>query len=105
MNTNVLGTVSWGTHRPQDLIPRFIEALRDADPAAYAEMVSRPYRPIPDYVRDEGDDSEWWDSEPAGWLLEELFECLQAAAPDGFCFGAHPADGSDLGFWKVGCEP
>ena len=102
MITQITGTVSHGTMRPQDLIPAFLDCLADVDPAAYEQIMVCPFSFVPDYVMDEGDDSEWWDSEDASYKLEELFDALDAAAPDGYYFGAHPGDGSDYGFWA--CE-
>jgi hypothetical protein len=50
-------------------------------------------------VQDEGDASPWWSSEDAQFLLESLFDELDAHAPEGYYFGAHPGDGSDYGYW------
>lgn len=98
------GSVSHGTMRYADLIPAFLNELRTRDPARYAALVVSPFGPVPGYVQDEGDDSEWWDSNDAFCLLEELFDALDDAAPDGTYFGAHPGDGSDYGFWPVDIE-
>lgn len=92
---NHFGTVSHGTMRPCDLIPAFLDVLRDIDMDAYAQCI----HVIPAYVQDEGDSSEWWNSDDAASFLESLFDSLDACAPDGFYFGAHPGDGSDYGFW------
>jgi hypothetical protein len=91
-----------GTHRIQDLIPAFLDALEEYWPEAYEGYVAAPFGPIPSYVQDEGDESAWWDSDDAQFLLEALFEQLDGCAPEGFYFGAHPGDGSDFGFWS--CE-
>lgn len=32
-------------------------------------------------------------------FLYELFDTLNDIAPDGCYFGAHPGNGSDMGFW------
>jgi hypothetical protein len=94
------GTVSHGTMRPQDLIPAFLDALADVDPAAYEQYMLMPFGPIPAHVQDEGDTSDWWQSDDARYLLEELFDALNDAAPEDHYFGAHPGDGSDYGFWQ-----
>jgi hypothetical protein len=91
-----MGTISHGTLRYQDLIPKFMEVLRLVDAASYEEMFLRPLPPP-----DAEDDDPWWESDDAQWLLEDLFECLDHAAPEGCYFGAHPGDGSDFGFWEV----
>ena len=86
-----------GTHRPQDLIPVFLDVLRAHDTDWYcAHIASVP----PSYAL-EDDDSEWWDSEECSYFLNEtLFDRLNEVAPEGYYFGAHPGDGSDYGFWK-----
>lgn len=90
-----------GTHRPQDLIPAFLDELEIRNPEGYEQYMLMPFGPVPSYVTDEGDDSEWWASEDATYLLESLFDALDECAEDGFYFGAHPGDGSDFGFWKA----
>ena len=95
------GSVIHGTMRYQDLIPAFLTCLEEVDPAAHAQMLMGSFGPIPAYVQDEGDDSDWWTSEDARWLLEALFEALDACAPEGHYFGAHPGDGSDYGYWEL----
>lgn len=92
-NTSVIS----GTHRAQDLIPAFLDAIRNTDECA--AMTVAPFGPTPSYVMDEGDDSEWWDSDDAQWLLDELVDILNDYAPEGYYFGAH--DGSDFGFWTI----
>ncbi|WP_201243289.1 hypothetical protein [Halochromatium salexigens] len=87
-----IGTISHGTLRTQDLIPTFLDAVRDLAPCA------APFGPIPSYAQ-EDDSADWWDSEDAGCLLEELTDILSDHAP-AFCyFGPHEGDGSDFGFW------
>lgn len=49
----------------------------------------------------EDENVEWWDSEVASLLLEDLFDTLNNYAPEGCFFGAHPGDGSDYGYWKT----
>lgn len=95
-------TVINGTHRPQDLVPAFMEVLKELDPVAYSAHAVALFPLPPAYVADEGDDSEWWNSEECSHFLNEcLFNELNACAPDGFYFGAHPGNGSDFGFWEV----
>ncbi|MDH2296048.1 hypothetical protein [Cobetia sp. 1AS1] len=101
MNMHI-GSISQGTLRPQDLIPTFLDALAKYDSAAHEQLVAQPHPPIPAYVQDEGDDSEWWDSEEAAFLQEELINALENAAPDGTYFGTHEGDGADFGFWSLG---
>ena len=96
-----VGTVSHGTMRAQDLIPCFLDELSARNPEGYEQMMLMPLGPIPSYVTDEGDDSEWWTSNDAQWLLESLFDALDECAEDGYYFGAHPGDGSDYGYWEI----
>lgn len=86
------GTISHATMRPQDLIPAFMDILREFHP----ESAKASGIVIPDGLEDE---SPWWQSEEAMWTLEDLFDCLDEIAPDGYYFGAHPGDGCDYGFW------
>jgi len=101
MANTIYGTISHGTMRTQDLIPAFLDALSEVHLEAYEQLMVQPFGPIPAYVQDEGDDSEWWQSDDAQWLLESLFDALNEAAPEGYYFGAHPGDGSDYGFWQI----
>ena len=101
MATINTGTVIHGTMRAQDLIPAFLDTLAEVCPESYEGYMCTAFPPVPAYVQDEGDDSEWWDSEDALWLLESLFDQLNEAAPEGYYFGAHPGDGSDYGFWAI----
>ena len=93
-------SVSHGTRRAQDLIPAFIDALREVAPAAYTQIIAAPFPLVPAYVTDGGDSHEWWNSEDAAYATAVLEDELCSQAPDGYYFGAHPGDGSDFGFWK-----
>lgn len=95
------GTLIHGTHRMQDLIPVFLDAVATFNKPGYAGLTAQPFGVIPAYVQDEGDSSEWWDSDDALHLFDELFDLLNDIAPDGTYFGTHPGDGSDYGFWSV----
>lgn len=96
-----IGSLIHATLRPQDLIPCFLDAVREYAPAEYEQMMTPAFGPIPAYVQDEGDSCEWWQSDDASYLLEDLFNILEGVAPDGFYFGAHEGDGSDFGFWPL----
>jgi hypothetical protein len=109
MGSNFLGSVSYGTMRAQDLIPAFLKALgaiADSKPDGFdhshASALSVAHiNAVPAWVADDGDDCDWWDSEEAGYLMEELFDGLDSCAPDGYYFGSHPGDGADYGFWEA----
>lgn len=103
MVTIVFGTIIHATMRPQDLIPAFLVALRSWNPkASEAIAATIPHDKLMD---DSGlviiDDHPWWQSEDCDEALVELFDALDAEAPEGAYFGAHPGDGSDFGFWPV----
>jgi hypothetical protein len=82
------GSVSSGTMRPEDLIPAFISAIPDSGERAGFEVRLH--------------DIEWGDNDPEelDFLLEDLFDALDAHAPEGHYFGSHPGDGADYGFWR-----
>ena len=90
--------VSEGTLRAQDLIPAFLTALRDRDSAVYAQIMVN--RAIPAHAL-EDDDADWWQSDDAHFLLDELFDALNETAEEGEYFGAHEGDGCLFGFWSV----
>ena len=93
-----IGTVIHGTLRPQDLIPAFLDEVRDRAPEHYTQLCASPFGPIPAHAM-EDDEAEWWNSEEASYLLEELQDLLSECAPAYCYFGAHEGDGSDFGFW------
>ena len=88
------GTVSHGTMRNEDLIPEFVWTLRTLDTdKEYADLITEACDLDLDY-----------DSEQADYILADLFDALDALAPEGYYFGSHPGDGSDFGFWQVDCD-
>ena len=93
-----VGSLSHGTMRTQDLLPEFLDAIRDT--AEYAQLIAQPFGVIPAHAIDD-DLNEWWHSEDASFVVDELFDVLDSYAPDGYYFGAHPGDGSDYGFWVI----
>lgn len=93
-------SVSHGTLRNCDLIPRFMSLLAEVAPARYAGYIAQPFAAPPAYVTEAGDDHEWWTSEEAHNMCNNLFDELDDEAPEGCYFGAHPGDGSDFGFWE-----
>lgn len=94
--------VSSGTLRPQDLVPRYLDALREIAPAAYQQIAvpGAGFTPWPgDAVGDPT--HEWWQTDEASSLLQSLEETLSEHAPEGFYFGAHWGDGASFGFWPA----
>lgn len=91
MTKAALGSISSGTMRLDDLIPAFVSELEYlADDGAFAELI-REANVLEDY-----------ESDDAGYILEELFDALNSYAPSYAYFGAHPGDCADYGFWL--CE-
>lgn len=100
MKEITVGSISHGTLRNQDMIPTFLEYMNKHDMPEYEQLIVNG-EGIPAYVFDEGDESEWWDSQAGIDLFEELFCLLDMYAPDGYYFGAHEGDGSDFGYWEI----
>jgi hypothetical protein len=112
------GSVSHGTMREEDLIPTFMDVLDDIREEITLSAGPWPVSSDPsrlDYrvkvvggidgrlgeIERRIDTDGYFDSEDAHWDLEYLFDQLDALAPAGYYFGAHPGDGSDYGFWEV----
>lgn len=85
-------SVSWGTMRSEDLIPKFLGVLKQYAPDNYDAYV----KANPEVL-----DLKGMDDETLGWVFDELFDELDKIAPEGTYFGAHPDDGADYGFWSV----
>lgn len=90
MSFPYLGSISSGTMRPEDLIPKFLYILGQLD----KEVHDRIVRDFPEVV-DEGD----FEGEAADYCLDELYDALNECAPDYVHFSSHEGDGADYGFW------
>lgn len=96
-------TLIRATLRPCDLVPAFLEAIRDTP--EYAQIMvdmanNWDLKVITDPTADEYD--ERWESDTMAFFLnEELFDVLNSYAPEGFYFGAHEGDGSAFGYWET----
>lgn len=92
------GTVIHRTLRSQDLLPTFWELYQkrgnEWDVASFRDRLTAE-----GYELAVGDDEHpYWDD--ANETVNDLIDRLNATAPEGFYFGAHPGDGSDFGFWQ-----
>ena len=89
-----LGSVIHGTLRTEHLILAFLEELeaidRDRADSFWGRIPAEAFEDL---------ENEWWSSEEAYWILEELFDLLNEFAPPYCYFGALEGDGSDFGFW------
>lgn len=95
IHANLDESVIHGTHRYCDLIPRFLDVIKDTPEYEQILLANKP----PSVALDNEYD-EWWDSDEAFWFYMELHDLLEDFAPEGYYFGTHPRDGSDFGFWK-----
>lgn len=92
------GSVSYGTMRPQDLIPDFAAELRRLGHRS-KELTKIEHRCNRALNGKFGEDDAYFTSEESSWDLDSLFDMLEEHAPAWAYFGSHPGDGSDYGFW------
>lgn len=101
-------SVSWGTMRDQDLIPRFMSELEHLWPAKAKQIKDDPQNraifrwlkagaPHYSYKSKSGQN---FAEQVSYFVNEDLFDALNECAPSGYYFGANDGDGSDYGFWK-----
>tara|TARA_R100000306_G_C4362111_1_gene135791 strand:+ start:959 stop:1411 length:453 start_codon:yes stop_codon:yes gene_type:complete len=93
----MIGSVSTGTMRTEDLMPAF------ADELSTLEMSETGVNLLADVEKFLGSPEALpgWDSEEAQWLMQELFDELDNHAPLHMRFGSHDGDGADFGFWPT----
>lgn len=102
-----IGSVSSGTHRPEDLIPAFMAIVEEYSPERYAELVKpENYGPVMLHLDAFEDLYEATDAYPdaqeqAGYLLDALYDELDAIAAPYTYFGAIEGDGADFGYWPA----
>jgi hypothetical protein len=92
----IIGSISSGTMREEDLIPCFLDTLEQLNPAKAASIRGK-YASVLDMLGNEDATEE--EREASLDLLELLFDELQNVSPPYFYFGSHPGDGADYGFW------
>jgi hypothetical protein len=104
VKTKQLGTISHGTLRTEDLLNACAFFLQDFQLEAYKELALPENRELAARIEQVKWDAFEADaySEDADYLLnEDVFPLMDELAPMGHYFGAHPGDGSDLGFWPI----
>lgn len=95
--TPIIGSISSGTMREEDLIPCFLDCLEHFSPDQAAAIREEHADDLAKLGSDDCDDDTM---ESLSYLLNEtLCDALQQYAPPYFCFGSHPGDGADYGFW------
>lgn len=98
MPAPIIGTISHGTLRVQDLLRAFADELDRlevmsgdiAKAREYARMLDMHHNDVAPQVYLDADD-----------CLQTLSSKLEELAPEDCYFGTHPGDGSDFGFWPV----
>ena len=91
----VLGSVSTGTLRPEDLLEVFAHTLENltTNGTPLTEAAHIAYRQL----MDDDDDAAY---ENASEIIQELEDAINENIPVPFVyFGAHEGDGADFGFW------
>lgn len=95
----IIGSISSGTLRPQDLLPTYLETLSELAPAKYIQLTQHGLGlAIPSHIF-EDDGAEWWMSEECAWILESIVAALEECAAPYTYFGSLEGDGADIGFW------
>ena len=98
-----IGSVSHGTMREEDLIPTFLEKLRELDPQRAEEIQEDVDKLELEQLAGYGTYYTEESKNDASWVLMELFDALEECAPEGCYFGSNPGDGADYGFWEWEC--
>lgn len=94
----MIGSISQGTHRNEDLIPAFIDALNDVlgeDAHNHAQSTREKIQDIESRMEQD----KYFDSPEAWYDCEELIDLLDLYAPPFCYFGTRPGDGADFGYW------
>ncbi len=85
-----IGSIIEGTLRPADLIPAFVEELKRLDKeGTYQELIGEAEN-ITDY-----------EAEGVQFILDDLFDALDAFSPPYTFFGAANTDGASFGYWPA----
>ena len=87
------GSVSTATLKTEDLLDAFSWTCKQYGGRKGAKL-AREYDAMPS-----ADDWTPEEEETAGYLLEDMTECLDSLCPDYVTFGTAEGDGADFGFW------
>ena len=93
------GTISHGTHRPQDLLESFSEAYKQhCEDSGFDHALYEMAKTVAADLNQP--DPSMGLYEIAGGVLDDLIDNLEEIAAKHNCyFGATEGDGSDFGFW------
>ena len=95
-------TVSRATLRAEDLVPAFIEVIKDTPEWQQIAFHPNLHWDLKVIFDPTSDGDERWESEEMSYFLNEtLIDVLNSYAPEGYYFGSHEGDGSDFGFWEL----
>jgi len=94
-----MGTVIYGTMRPEDLIPTFLKELELRDQCEAVKLSEEFDLLVERYIFYD-EPNCWAESEDAYELLDALIDALHNTAPEGYYFGAHLGNNTDFGFWR-----
>ena len=113
MQTVQLGSISTGTLRTEDLMDAVIG---EVEYLFGPRLINPPTQPVKNWgemsaaLRKAYTDARTvtdYDSDDAGYILDELIDALNEYAPAHVSLGMHPGDGADLGWWPTdfdGCD-
>jgi hypothetical protein len=94
-------SISCGTLRTADLLSAFAAELEWLNDSPFDNRPHNLAGQIQDLFSDDGETIKEEKQDEAQWILEEAFDLLNEASPEGYYFGTHPGDGSDFGFWQI----
>ncbi len=103
-----IGSISTGTLRPEDLIPRFLDVLVQLNPEAAVGIAKKNKDVIElEYgaklnadIKTDRDAMAVF-HEDLALMMEELWEAIDENMPKGYYFGTTEGDGADFGIWAV----
>ena len=99
---HAVGTVIHATLRHEDLIPAFLEFLKDMGKNTIVPLSKWPaLGKRAKALKAEVAELKDLESEEAFWVLEDLYNAINEFLPEGYYFGAHEGDGSDFGVWEI----
>lgn len=93
--------VSHGTLHPADLAEAMYSAVNAyAEPNAELTAWNKEIMESVPASAWEDRNHQYWDSEEAQWILEDMAGALDSICPEGYYFGSTEGDASDFAIWK-----